>query len=350
MIPVVNVYRGGVVESIHYGSVAVVDSAGRLLASVGDPAFPTFIRSAAKPFQILPLLRAGGIRRYDLTPQEIAIMCASHGGEPHHVATVGGLLRRRELDESDLVCPAHPPYDEKARIELEQSGEQPTALHNNCSGNHTALLLGSEIRDLPSGVYHEMASPIQLDVLENLAEFAGLEPAEIDRGIDGCGVPAFRMSLFRAALAYARLAERSYDDDSWLHEECRAIFEAMTGYPEYVAGGWSMTTPLVRQLGGHVLGKEGAEGFYAMALDASSSRAVHETCESDGDEMVGIALKISDGSSERSRNPVVLRTLQLLGVPIDFNDELNGHIDPILRNLAGEPVGEARAEFELSFL
>lgn len=350
MRPVVNVYRNGLVESLHHGSVAVVDARGRLLAFVGDPGFETFIRSAAKPLQAMPLLEAGGVEAYDLDRQEVALICASHGGEAHHVSTAAGLLRRLDLDEDDLVCAAHPPYDASARAELEEEGIGPTPLHNNCSGNHAGLMLASELLGLSVEKYAELDSELQRRVHRNVAEFADLSPEEVERGVDGCGVPAFRMSLYRAALAYARLGERAFDPEAQLHEECRTVFEAMTVAPEYVAGGWSMTTPLITRLEGHVLAKEGAEGFYAMALDPEASAIARDACGAEGDDLIGIAIKIGDGSSERSRNPVVIRTLQLLALDLTVDEELARFVAPEIYNLEGDKVGEARAEFDLSFL
>ncbi|MDX1584177.1 MAG: asparaginase [Thermoanaerobaculia bacterium] len=350
MVPVVNVYRGGFLESIHEGSVSVVDEEGRLVASAGNPSFRTFIRSAAKPLQAIPMLEAGGSDAYELSARELALICASHGGENHHVSTAAALLRKGDFDESDLVCGPHLPYDEKSAVELKQSGENPTALHNNCSGNHAGLLLCSELMDEPPEEYAEMGSALQSRVLRTVAEFASLQPEEIERGVDGCGIPAFRMPLARAALAYARLALESRDESRPYHRECKQIFDAMTGAPEYVAGNWSMTTPLIRALGGHVLAKEGAEGFYAMALDEEASARVREHHRLRDGRFLGIAIKIADGSSERSRNPVVLRTLEILGIPPEPSAELDPFLDPAVHNVAGKVVGEVKAEFDLTFL
>lgn len=350
MIPMVNVYRGGFLESMHEGSVAIVDDEGRLIAWAGDPAFRTFIRSAAKPLQAIPMLEAGGADTYDLTTSEIALICASHGGENHHVSTAAALLRKGDFDESDLVCAPHMPYEEKAAAELRQSGEPPTSLHNNCSGNHAGLLLCSQLMDEPPERYAEMGSSLQARVLRTIAEFASVDPDEIDRGVDGCGIPAFRMPLARAALSYARLAREALNEASPYHRECKLIFGAMTGAPEYVAGGWSMTTPLIRGLGGHVLAKEGAEGFYAMALDEEWTERVKGRFDIPGGRFFGIAIKIADGSSERSRNPVVLRTLEILGIPPDPSEDLDPFLDPAVRNVAGKVVGEVKAEFDLTFL
>jgi len=144
------VHRGPHVESFHTGSIAVVDSRGHLLAFAGDPNFRTSLRSAAKPFQAIPLLEYGGTEEFELAPEEIALTCASHGGEPLHVSTAAALLRKGEFDESDLLCGAHMPYDEKSAAELRASGEAPSPLHNNCSGKHAGMLLASQAMDVTS--------------------------------------------------------------------------------------------------------------------------------------------------------------------------------------------------------
>ncbi|HKR64209.1 MAG TPA: asparaginase, partial [Thermoanaerobaculia bacterium] len=200
-----SVYRGAHVESVHRGSIAVVDSHGRLVAFIGDPATRTCLRSAAKPFQAIPLLEYGGLEEFELTGEEIALTCASHGGEPVHVATAAALLRKGELDEEDLLCAAHEPYDDKSAADLRASGEAPSALHNNCSGKHAGMLLATQVMDVPSARYIDAEHPLQVLMRATLADFADVEPEEIPIAVDGCGVPAFFLSLYRTAFAYARL-------------------------------------------------------------------------------------------------------------------------------------------------
>src|SRR5947199_3568977 len=172
-------YRGAHVESFHTGSIAVVDSLGRLLAFAGDPALRTCLRSAAKPFQAIPLLEYGGAEEFDLSGEEIALTCGSHGGEPIHVSTAAALLRKGEFDESDLLCGAHVPYDEKAAAELRAAGDEPSALHNNCSGKHSGLLLATQAMDVPSADYIDAAHPLQETMRATLSDFADLDPDEI---------------------------------------------------------------------------------------------------------------------------------------------------------------------------
>ena len=344
-VPLTKIYRGTHLESVHRGSIAVVDSRGTLLAYAGDPALRTCLRSAAKPFQGIPLLEYGGLEEFDLTSEEIALTCASHGGEPVHVATAAALLRKGELDEEDLLCGAHLPYDEKAAADLR--GEPPSPLHNNCSGKHAGMLLATQVMDVPAANYIDAQHPLQVLMRSTLADFADLPSEEIPIAIDGCGVPAFFLSLHRAALAYARLMAGSIERYA---ESGARVIEAMTGFPQYVAGNWSMTTPLMAAFHGDLLAKEGAEGFYAMALSPDLSRELTDRLRLADDVAVGIALKIDDGSMERGRNPVILRLLELLGVDLDARPELQPFRHWPLRNHAGTLVGEVRAEFELEVL
>lgn len=347
-----NVYRGNVIESFHTGSVAVVDSLGRLLACAGDPLLTTFIRSSAKPFQVLPLLRNGGREEYDLTEQELALICASHGGEPQHVATAAAILRKGEFDESDLQCGAHAPYDERSAAELRQNGEAPSPLHNNCSGKHAGMLLACQLIDASTASYLEPDNPLQQEIHRTVADFAGLEPYEIPIAVDGCGVPAFYLTIYRAALAYARLAASAFGAAGALpmySSDAGHVFSAMTKHPDYVAGTWSITTPLIEAFDGQLIGKDGGEAFYGMALSPSLSADVTDRAERSDGATIGIAIKIHDGWMGRAREPIILRTLELLGLHPP-STELQSRRIKALKNVAGKIVGKVEAEFELDFL
>lgn len=349
-----NVYRGDHLESFHSGSIAVVDSLGRLLAFAGDPAFVTCLRSAAKPFQALPLLEYGGDEEYDLTGEEIAITCGSHGGEAIHVATAAALLRKGDFDEEDLLCGAHVPYDEKAAADLRASGEEPSPLHNNCSGKHAGMLLATKAMDVPSADYIDAQHPLQSVVRTTLADFAGIDAQEIPIAIDGCGVPAFFLSLHRTAYAYARLMATGEGDapgalDRY-ENSAGHVIEAMTAFPYFVAGAWSMTTPLIEAYDGAIIAKEGAEGLYAIAVAPNLASTLTDRLKLADDVAIGIVLKIDDGSMTRGRNPVILKTLDILGFDVAAKPELQRYREWPLRNVVGTLVGEVRAEFELEFV
>jgi L-asparaginase II len=337
-VPMTRVLRGGMVESVHRGSIAVVDARGKLVAFAGDPATRTCLRSSAKPFQAIPLLEYGGRDEYDLTGEELALTCASHGGEPVHVSTAAALLRKGEFDEEDLLCAPHLPFDDKSAADLRASGEPPSPLHNNCSGKHAGMLLATQVMDAPSAGYSAPDHPLQLLMRHTIADFAGLTPEEVPYAIDGCGVPAFFLTLYRAAYAYARLMDGAIERYA---DSGRQVIEAMTSHPHYVAGNWSMTTPLMAAFRGELLAKEGAEGFYGMALAPSLA--------ANYDGPLGVAIKIEDGSMDRGRDPVILRVLEMLGVDIE-RVELERYRDGTVHNYAGTVVGEVRAEFELEEL
>jgi L-asparaginase II len=346
-------YRGDHVESFHTGSIAVVDSLGRLLAYAGEPGFRTCLRSAAKPFQAIPLLEYGGTEEYELSGEELALTCASHGGEPVHVATAAALLRKGEFDESDLLCGAHMPYDEKAAAELRAAGDDPSPLHNNCSGKHAGMLLATGVMDVPAARYIDAGHPLQETMRATLADFAGLDPEEIPIAVDGCGVPAYFLSLQRAAFAYARLMATSAGVTGALQRYASSadhIVAAMTGFPYYVAGAWSITTPLMKAFDGELLAKEGAEGFYTMAVAPSLATTLTGRLGVADDVALGIALKIHDGSMVRGRYPVILRTLELLGIDVATAPDLQPFRKPPITNVAGAVVGEVRAEFDLEIL
>ncbi len=355
MQPLVSVYRGDLLESFHTGSIAVVDSSGRLLAYAGDPGSETFLRSAAKPFQALPLLVEGAAEEYDLTSEEIALICASHGGEPHHVATAAAILRKGEFDEADLLCGVHLPYDEKAAAELRQSGEPPSVLQNNCSGKHAGMLLATTLMDASSTSYIDSGHPLQLQVRQTIGEFSGLAPERIQHAIDGCGAPSFYLSLYRTAYAYARLVATAQNlgEPAGLpryQETARQVSDAMTSHPEYVAGAWSMTTDLIKAFDGLLLAKEGAEGFYAMGIHPSLNPQLTPRLDLGEDICLGVALKINDGSMGRGRNPAILRVLELLGLKVDNKPSLQPYWQRPVENYSGRIVGRIEAAFRLEFL
>jgi L-asparaginase II len=328
------VARNGLPESWHFGAVAAVTPEGRLVAFQGDPQAATFLRSAAKPLQCLPLLLAGGAERFRLSAADIALICASHGGSPKHAARAADLLARGGFSIGDLLCGAHWPLDARAADDLRRAGEEPTPLHNNCSGKHAGMLLACRLLGLPTADYVAADHPLQLRVLEHVAGFCGLPPESIGQALDGCSLPTYHVPLAAAARAYAALADPKA---AGVAPEVAAAVDlavrSMTGEPAMVAGPGRFTTRLMESTRGRVLGKEGAEGFYGLAVR--------------GPVALGVALKIADGG-ERCRDGVVLDVLRQLGslAGAEFA-ELEDLHRPILHNHRGLPVGEVRSEVDL---
>ena len=219
--PLVRVERGGVEEAIHLGHLATVDAAARVQASVGNPDRLTYFRSCAKPFQAIAALRTGIVSRFHLQPEHVAIMAASHNGEPRHVEVVRDLLRHAGIPESALQCGAHWPYHEPAATLARRAMEQPLPIFNNCSGKHAGMLAGALALGAPLETYLDREHPIQQRIAAVIAEFTAQSPADIRFGIDGCSAPNPAVPLAAIARSFAALVT-SRDDHA------ATVVDAMT--------------------------------------------------------------------------------------------------------------------------
>jgi L-asparaginase II len=350
VVPLFELTRGNIIESIHFGAIAVVDAQGRLLYSHGDPHTVTFLRSSAKPFQALPLFERGGHEALGLSMKEQALVCASHEGSDAHVQVAESIQAKAGLKESDLKCGVHMPGDVMAYKDLIAARKAPTANRNNCSGKHSGMLALAKLRGLPLDSYLEISHPIQQDILTALAEISGYPRDNIEIGIDGCSAPNFGVPLYNAALAFARLCDPS-DLAERRQQASRNITDAMTTNPEMISGAGEFDCELMRSLNGKAVCKRGAEGFQALGImPGVISR------DAPG---VGVAFKVSDGDLEfrtheleprnRVRPAVTLEILRQIGAisPAEL-DELSefGPVLPLL-NHRGILVGTSRPNFRL---
>lgn len=317
--------------------MAAVTPEGKLVAFLGDPETATYLRSAAKPFQCLPLLLAGGEASFSLTLADLALICASHSGDPEHTRGAEDLLARGGFGIGDLLCGAHIPLGKESAQRMLREGAEPTPLHNNCSGKHAGMLLACKLLGLSTGDYAAPDHPLQQRILEHVLEICRVPREQVGLGIDGCSVPAFHMPLSAAARGYAALADPRAAGAAGLPTEVAAaldrIARAMTSEPVKVAGRERFTTRLMEVTRGRVLGKEGAEGFYGLAVR--------------GPVALGIAVKIADGG-ERCRDGVVLDILRELGSlsGAEF-EELADHYAPPVLNARGVQVGEVVPDVDL---
>lgn len=340
-VALVEITRGDVVESIHYGAFIVVDAKGKVLVSAGSPDLLTYPRSSMKPFQALPFIEQGGDVAYHFTDQEIAIMCASHAGTDQHISVLERMHEKIGISESDLACGVHYPGDQKAREGLRLSGKNPSQLHHNCSGKHTgmlayALLRGESIKD-----YLDSQHPVQVMIRTTLAEMVGMEPDEMPMGIDGCSAPVYAVPLRRFAQGTALLADPQRMDKKRA-AACQKITHAMMKHPGMVSGPGKFDTVLMERAKGKVFAKGGAEGFQLIGVMPGAL-----SLNSPG---FGIAIKISDGDIQgRARAAVSLAILHRLGVlgqdDLDAMPEF-GNIP--VKNWRKFDVGEVRTVFLLN--
>jgi L-asparaginase II len=348
-LPVLEIRRGNVVESIHFGAIAVADSSGRLIASYGNPRTVTFLRSSAKPFQALPFLERGGDQFFHLTSKEIALMCASHEGTDEQVEVLKGIQAKVGVQESDLLCGSHPLTHLPTVEAMRARGETVTPNRHNCSGKHTGMLAHARMRGLPITDYVNPQHQIQQTILETLAEMCGLPLAEIEPGTDGCSAPNFALPLQNTARGIALLC-----DPRGLSPEraaaCRRITQSMMANPDMVGGPGRFDTRLMETAQGHILAKGGAEGYQILGIMPGAMGA-----DSPG---VGVAIKISDGDSDsrtrtdpnsRARPAVALEVLRQLKVITEKELVALQELGPVkpVTNWRKLVVGESRPAFHL---
>ena len=315
--------RGNVVESRHRVHAAVVDARGTLRATAHDPELVSHWRSCAKPFQVMPLVAHGHADRLGWGDDEIAVACASHGGEPEHVAIASAMLESLELEEGDLACGPHMPLSARGARILKESGQSATRVHNNCSGKHAAMLaLAQSCRWSILG-YQEAGHPVQETVLSTVSEWCGVPADQIPYGTDGCSVVTFALPLTAMARAFARLADAARRAE----EPALRITNAMRSRPFLIGGTDRFDSVLIEETNGAVIAKVGAEGVHSVALM---------------DEPVAFAIKVEDGA-QRAQYPAVLRLLQHLGaLPNELPPSLEQFARAPVHNTRGERVGEVR--------
>lgn len=331
----VEALRGPHVESWHRGAIAIVDADGAVLSAIGDIERAVFPRSAVKALQALPLVASGAADRLGLTAAELALACASHGGEPGHVATALSMLGKAGFDEACLECGAHWPYEDAAARDLAVLGRTPNALHNNCSGKHAGFLClacalaprGADLRRFAQG-YVDAGHAVMREVTAALGAATGTDLGNAPRGIDGCSIPAFAIPLRALALGFARLGTgNGLAADYAL--AARRLRAGVAEAPFMVAGSGRMDTLVMQRLGQRVFMKVGAEGMYCAALPSRG---------------LGVAIKIDDGNNARAAEVAIAAVIEAcLPLAGDETALLRGYSEGVLRNRRGIEVGALRA-------
>jgi L-asparaginase II len=315
-VVVAEVVRSGFVEGHHRGSVVALAADGSTAWSAGDVTSPVLPRSCNKPLQALGMVHLG----LDLPPDLLALVCASHSGEPFHLDGVRRILALGGLDVDALQTPQDYPLDDAAKVAAIRAGEEPSSLAMNCSGKHAGMLLTCVVNGWDTATYRSPDHPLQQGIATTFAEATG-EPVVVT-AVDGCGAPLLSASLTGLARGFRALAVAT-------DGPARRIAEAIRAHPAYVSGTTRDELKLLGAIPG-AIGKAGAEACYAVAL--ADGRAY--------------ALKIDDGGA-RARPVVMAEALRRDGVPTDAGVDAAALDDtgrvPVLG--AGEPVGEIRAAF-----
>ena len=319
----VELTRGGRVESWHRGAVAISDAAGVLVAKWGDVEAATFPRSAFKSLQALPLIESGAADALHVSEEELALACASHSGEAMHTERVETWLRRIDCRESDLACGPHLPLYEPAAHAMLRAGERPCRIHNNCSGKHTGFLTLARHLHIAVEGYERPDHPVQVLVRHAIADLCDLKPDAMPVGIDGCAAPNYAIPLTNLARAMARMGDRAKLAPARA-AAAKRLLAAWKAHPALVSGTARACAELIEAAHGQTVVKTGAEGVFVAVLPEKG---------------LGVALKVDDGAT-RAAETAMAKVLTLL----DAADpaKLAKHLSPAIRNWRGDVVGERR--------
>ena len=322
----VEVLRGTLTESRHRGAVAVLDADGAQVLALGDVAAPVYPRSAVKPLQALPLIESGAAERYGFGDEELALACASHGGEPAHVAVAGRMLARARHEEAALECGAHWPSHQPSAQALARAGGAATALHNNCSGKHAGFICAACASGIDHRGYVAVDHPVQRAVRAVLEDLSGIALSEQHYGIDGCSIPTWGMPLTALARAFARFGSGQGLGAERAGAAAR-LRAACAAQPFFVAGSGRFCTEVMQLLGSRALVKTGAEGVFCAALP---------------EQGLGIALKCEDGAGRAAEVMMAALLARFLPLSDDERAALDRFLHPVLRNWNGIAVGSLR--------
>jgi L-asparaginase II/GNAT superfamily N-acetyltransferase len=320
--PLAAVIRGRAVESLHRGAVAVVDVEGRLVGGIGDPLVEIVIRSAAKPFQTAAVVESGAADAFGLDDAELAVITASHAGAPEHVRAVQGLLDRVGTTAASLVC---------------------GSLEHMCSGKHAGMILLAHHLGVPAEGYEREDHPVQQYMAGYVGsllrecpkklcrdpDIAGTTPRALSVGSDGCGVPAFGLTLCEGAWLYASLAAGTTS-------ALRRVRDAMIAHPVLVAGETRFDTLLMRAADGRVVAKGGAEGVQGVGL-LLGGEGPSAGDGTSAPRYLGCVVKVEDGSA-RAVPAVVTRLLRSHGL-VETAIAVEEDHSPVLRDRRGVEVG-----------
>lgn len=323
----VELRRGGVLESFHRGVICVVDKNGNVVYSRGDIQQVCYPRSAMKYFQHLPIIVDGIFDHFGFTSQELSLMCGSHNGEPIHEEVAQEMLCKIGKSVKDLGCGAQSPTRKSDWVNLIQKGLTPSAIHNNCSGKHAGFLSWNTYHNIESGSYLNPEFELQQRIKSVFSSFYEIKESELKLGIDGCSAPTYAMPVYNQALSYKNLVAPNKNISDDLKMAAQRVVKAVIEYPEMVAGTKRYCTDLMRVTKGRIIGKTGADGVYCLAIP---------------EKKWGISIKVDDGRMG-PQYQIAQELLKHLGLITEQEaKELDPYREFDLSNFAGNVVGSSK--------
>lgn len=326
--PLIEEYRGGVLENVHLGVLCGVNDKGEVIHEVGSAEHMTFLRSAAKPFQAIPVMKRDIAGKYGLTDAEAAMFAASHRGETYHIEALEAIMRKTGLSEEQLLCCPTYPLNDEPKFACMREGKAPRRLYHNCSGKHLGIIATAREMGYDTETYWQPSHPIQQDILHTLAEMAEYPAERIQIGVDGCGFPIFALPLQNIAKAYLKLACPDLIADAKTREAVKRMTAYMHAAPDSIASHQFICSELLRD--SNIVAKGGAKGVYCFSLIR---------------ERVAFALKVIDGS-ETPWPIIVASILEQIGYGNQETiDRLYSVVSKEIQNDNHIVVGERKAAF-----
>jgi L-asparaginase II len=318
-VELVHVTRDDEIDCIHRGWVVVVNDQGDTLFERGDSKSLVWMRSLAKPFQALAVVESGAVKQFDFTSAELALMCGSHNGTTEQTQVLEGIMHKIGVQMSDLQCGTSTPIDRKTAEQLTLNGQKPTVLHHPCSGKHLGMLAICKTKGWDTEGYTHAHHPVQAYITDVLK--AALSLDDMNLALDGCSVPTYGVPLYNVAYGFAGLGASPENLAGG------TIRRAMQEHPVLMSGQRRMDTALMLATNGRVIAKDGTEGIFGCAVP---------------ERRVGLALKISDGSS-RAIMPVATKVLRDLDyISAEEVEKLAGQFPLDIKIHTGEKAGELR--------
>ncbi len=332
-LPLIEVRRGGHLESVHRGSLVVLDGR-RTVLSYGAPATLTFYRSTSKPLQALVAVTSGAVDAFGMDDAELALAAGSHNAEPRHLAAARSILAKAGLDESALRCGGHWSIDPDTAFAQRREVEKPPAVFSNCSGKHAMMLATAKHLGLDTDSYLDPAHPVQATIRAHVARLAEIPVEAVAVGVDNCGAPAFAVPLAAMARSLSRFAAPDLELEPSLAAACRRVARAARAHPHMIAGRGRFDTDLMVSASAPLVAKAGAEGVHGWAVV---------------DRGLAMAVKAADGRDRGYRRPVVeiLARLGLL-TPEGADGLRDRQCDVVIRNWVGREVGRTELAPDLA--
>lgn len=328
--PLVEQYRGNVLENVHLGVLCAVNEYGDVLYEIGNADHTAFLRSGAKPFQAIPVMQHRVAEKFGLTGEEAALFAASQRGEEYQLRALESILVKTGLSEEQLIMKPTIPLNDVPKLAYLMKGLPPRRICHNCSGKHLGILALCKVMGYQTDNYEDIDHPVQQLILRTLSELSECPPQNIQVAIDGCGFPVFALPLKSSASAYLKLACPDLITDESIRNAVIQITGCMNAHPNMIASHGFICSELMRDP--NIIAKGGAKGFYAFSLK---------------EERIAFALKVIDGS-EAPWPIIVASILEQIGYSNKETIRRMYELTPReIRNDNGVIVGENKAVFQL---